>query len=135
MPLNNWIKCNDEDLKFTRKNLSIGNEQTDDKVWISLQDEYLSRFGLNEDYKKFLTLLVQKAKSQLIYVETSNRFELNKITQIDFKLNALSNKSGNEISIQKMLNHLSKMQGYTLTKFNTTVSQYFELIDTLKHDK
>jgi len=58
-----------------------------------------------------------------------------KITALEMKINSLTNKSGEEITIQKMLNHLSKMQGYTLTLYNTTVSQYFELIDTLQKQK
>lgn len=135
MFLNAWIKCNNEDLRYTRRTLDNGTEQEDIKQWEKLQNQYLERFGLPEDYQKYLRLQVNKAKSQLEYVITGKRFELNKITAIDFKINALTNKNSEEISIQKMLNHLSKMQGYTLTQYNTTVSQYFELIDTLQKQK
>lgn len=135
MFLNAWIKCNNEDLRYTRRTLDNGTEEEDSKQWEKLQNQYLERFGLPEDYQKYLRLQVNKAKAQLEYVITGKRFELNKITAIDFKINALTNKNSEEISIQKMLNHLSKMQGYTLTQYNTTVSQYFELIDTLQKQK
>lgn len=135
MFLNAWIKCNNEDLRYTRRELDKGTEEEDSKQWEKLQNQYLERFGLPEDYQKYLRLQVNKAKAQLEYVITGKRFELNKITAIDFKINALTNKNSEEISIQKMLNHLSKMQGYTLTQYNTTVSQYFELIDTLQKQK
>lgn len=135
MFLNAWIKCNNEDLRYTRRELDKGTEEEDSKQWEKLQNQYLERFGLPEDYQKYLRLQVQKAKEQLDYVITGKRFTLNKITAIDFKINALTNKNSEEISIQKMLNHLSKMQGYTLTQYNTTVSQYFELIDTLQKQK
>ena len=135
MFLNAWIKCNNEDLRYTRRTLDNGTEQEDSKQWEKLQNQYLERFGLPEDYQKYLRLQVNKAKAQLEYVITGKRFELNKITAIDFKINALTNQNSDEISIQKMLNHLSKMQGYTLTQYNTTVSQYFELIDTLQKQK
>ena len=135
MFLNAWIKCNNEDLRYTRRTLDNGTDLEDSKQWEKLQNQYLERFGLPEDYQKYLRLQVNKAKAQLEYVITGKRFELNKITAIDFKINALTNKNSEEISIQKMLNHLSKMQGYTLTQYNTTVSQYFELIDTLQKQK
>lgn len=135
MFLNAWIKCNNEDLRYVRRELDKGTEEEDSKQWEKLQNQYLERFGLPEDYQKYLRLQVNKAKVQLEYVITGKRFELNKITAIDFKINALTNKNSEEISIQKMLNHLSKMQGYTLTQYNTTVSQYFELIDTLQKQK
>jgi hypothetical protein len=135
MSLNAWIKCNNDDLRYTRRTLTEGTEEEDSKQWEVLQNQYLERFGLPEDYEKYLRLQVSKAKAQLEYVITGKRFELNKITAIDFKINAMTNENSNEITIQKMLNHLSKMQGYTLTQFNTTVSQYFELIDTLQKQK
>lgn len=135
MFLNAWIKCNNDDLRYTRRILDNGTEEEDSKQWEVLQNQYLERFGLPEDYEKYLRLQVSKAKAQLEYVITGKRFELNKITAIDFKINSMTNENSNEITIQKMLNHLSKMQGYTLTQFNTTVSQYFELIDTLQKQK
>jgi len=135
MFLNAWVKCNNNEIKYTRRTLTDGTEQEDIKQWEVLQNQYLERFGLPEDYQKFLMLSVSKAKAQLEYVITGKRFELNKITALEFKINSLTNKSGEEITIQKMLNHLSKMQGYTLTLYNTTVSQYFELIDTLQKQK
>ncbi len=135
MFLNAWVKCNNDEIKYTRRTLTDGTEQEDIKQWEVLQNQYLERFGLPEDYQKFLRLSVSKAKAQLDYVISGKRFELNKITALEMKINSLTNKSGEEITIQKMLNHLSKMQGYTLTLYNTTVSQYFELIDTLQKQK
>lgn len=135
MFLNAWIKCNNEDLRYTRRTLDKGTEEEDSKQWEKLQNQYLARFGLPEDYQKYLKLQIQKAKEQLDYVINGKRLTLNKITAIDFKINAMTNNNTDEISIQKMLNHLSKMQGYTLTPYNTTVSQYFELIDTLQKQK
>ena len=135
MYLNAWLKCNEGEIKYTRRTLVDGNEEEDIKHWEVLQNQYLKRFGLPEDYDKYLRLCINKAKAQLDYVLTGKRFELNKITAIDFKINSLTSKGGEEITIQKMLNHLSKMQGYTLTLYNTTVSQYFELIDTLQKQK
>lgn len=135
MYLNSWIKCNNDDLRYTRRTLDNGTEEEDSKQWEVLQNQYLERFGLPEDYEKYLRLQVSKAKAQFEYVITGKRFEINKITAIDFKINSMTNENSNEITIQKMLNHLSKMQGYTLTQFNTTVSQYFELIDTLQKQK
>jgi hypothetical protein len=135
MFLNAWVKCNNNEIKYTRRTLTDGTEQEDIKQWEVLQNQYLERFGLPEDYQKFLMLSVSKAKAQLEYVINGKRFELNKITALEMKINSLTNKSGEEITIQKMLNHLSKMQGYTLTLYNTTVSQYFELIDTLQKQK
>jgi hypothetical protein len=135
MFLNAWVKCNNDEIKYTRRTLTDGTEEEDVKQWEVLQNQYLERFGLPEDYEKFLRLSVSKAKAQLDYVISGKRFELNKITALEMKINSLTNKSGEEITIQKMLNHLSKMQGYTLTLYNTTVSQYFELIDTLQKQK
>jgi hypothetical protein len=135
MFLNAWVKCNNDEIKYTRRTLTDGTKQEDIKQWEVLQNQYLERFGLPEDYQKFLMLSVSKAKAQLDYVISGKRFELNKITALEMKINSLTNKSGEEITIQKMLNHLSKMQGYTLTLYNTTVSQYFELIDTIQKQK
>ena len=86
MFLNAWVKCNNDEIKYTRRTLTDGTEEEDIKQWEVLQNQYLERFGLPEDYQKFLMLSVSKAKAQLDYVITGKRFELNKITALEFKI-------------------------------------------------
>ena len=41
MFLNAWIKCNNDDLRYTRRTLDNGTEQEDIKQWEVLQNQYL----------------------------------------------------------------------------------------------
>lgn len=134
MILDNWFRCQDGNIQYCRKNIKKGSKEEDERQWIKLQDEYLKVFGLQEDYSKFLKLQIDKAKAELDYIISNDRFKLNKISQIEAKIQLLTSSSETGLSVQKVLNSLSKMQGYKMTIFNTTVNEYFELIDTLQKE-
>ena len=78
MPLYNWIKCNNGKLEFTRITKK-GNKVQDYIHWKRLYNEYLTEFGLDTRYKKYLDAQKKKALLQSEYVITKERFKLTEI--------------------------------------------------------
>jgi len=131
IPLFNWFKCHDGKLKYTRKN-RIGSEKEDLESWTKIYDEYLSRFGINEEFQNFMQKQIDKAIKECEYLETGNRKLLNDINILEAKIRELMNTGKNEISSGELLQVLSKFQGYRIDVKTITVGEYFDLINIYK---
>lgn len=129
MPLYNWIECNKGNIIYVRENIKKGNEKDDSKFWELLNDEYIKRFGLSDQFIQIIELQKQKALVELDYITTGKRIILNDIKRLEAKLvNMLTNK-GNDIEIDVVLVYLSKYLGYKIDKFTTSVSEYFTMLN------
>ena len=129
LPLYNWIKCNDGKLEYSRKDLSKGNVVDDSKAWVKLYDEYLQRFGLNSRYKKYLELIRKKALLQAEYVIKKDRFKLTEIKILETKIKDLEVYFGDGQKIEVILTWLSMFLGFKIDQRNTTVTEYFILLE------
>ena len=130
MPLHNWIKCTDGDLRFVRKVVDLESEQTaqDVEQWQRVYDQYIEKYGLSELYQKLLETMRKKALIELDFVETRDRFKITEISILEEKLKNMVNNNGKGMSIDQSLVHLSKWLGYRVDIFKTTVAEYFTLL-------
>lgn len=128
LPLTNWIKCTNGDLKSVRKDKNNGNNDLDNIIWEKIFDEYLVLYGLNKEYKKLLMILHQKTLLELEFCITGDKF---KITEIEIEsakyINLVSNK-GSGVTIEKTLIYLSRWMKYHIDAKNITTGYYFELM-------
>lgn len=76
MPLYNWNKCQRGDLTYTRKAVddAMCNDELDLKAWEIVNDDYLQRFGLTKQHKRFMILSKQKALLELDLFITGDNF-------------------------------------------------------------
>ena len=128
-PLYNWVKCSDGKLQYSRLNINKGNEENDAISWANLYNQYLKQFGLNKRYDKYLKLVKKKALLQAEYVIKKDRFKLTEIKIIDIKIKDLELYFGDGEKIEVILTWLSKFLGYKVDPKNTTIVEYFILLE------
>ena len=128
MPLYNWIKCTGGELTYLRKNHE-GNDLLDSEMWEIVYDSYIKEYGLSDQYKKMLEAMKQKALCEADFVITGNRFKLTEAEIAASKLETIVNNSGNGMTIEESLVHLSKWMGQWLNPKNITTKDYFNLLN------
>lgn len=126
LPIYNWYKCLDGDLKFVRKDKK-GTEQNDFKVWEQLHDEYIKEFGLSKVHAKILKVMKDKAIQELDYIITGDRFKLTLIEMEETRLKNILKTAGTGISIDEMLIHISKWLGQWIKTKEISVKEFFTL--------
>lgn len=127
MPLYNWLKCNEGDLKYTRKDLEIGKDSIDEKAWNILYDEFIKKFGLSKVYEKLLKQMKKKAEIELDYVLSGDRFKLTMLEMETRRLESILSSAGTGISTDQALIHLSKWVGYWIKTKDISVLEFYNL--------
>jgi len=142
MPLSEWIKCHEGKIFHCRKFKHKGTNVEDAQAWELVYKDFIEKIGLNDEFKEYLDLLEQRAEYQLEYLRSKkegksafehgerNRFLLNNIKEITMRINQFhqTGDTKNNMTMGRVLNKLSKMQGYHLKPQEITVLTYFELI-------
>lgn len=127
MPLYSWIKCTDDDWRYVNKKpIELDDNE---QHWVKLYDEYLLRFGLGEKFEKYLILLQKKAVLQCKFITTNERFVINEIEIQNAKIEAMQIHFGDGQSIETTLIYLGKWLGYPLKIKETTVVEYYEILN------
>jgi hypothetical protein len=130
IPLYNWAKINEGNLKFIL--LNIDTEVTElqlSEAWEKLYDDYIVKRGLSKHYKKLLSLMKQKVILQCDYIITGELFKLTELEIQEQKLNEMIQKDAIDISIEKTLIYLSKWIGYRLDWKIITLSEYYLIME------
>ena len=131
LPLFNWIKCTNGDLRFVRidsKSITATNENDVD-AWNKIYDDYIKEFGLSEMYIKMLNVMRKKAMLEIDFVINRDRFKLTEIEIELSKLEMMMANNGKGISIEQSLVHLSKWMGHWINSKNIITKDYFNLIN------
>lgn len=127
MPLFNWLKCNEGDLKYARKH-GKGTAENDRETWLKLYNEYLSEFGINKKYEKYLIACKKRAKLQAEWVITRIKFKITEIEIQNAKIKSLELYFGEGQDVDVILIWVGKFLGYKVSKKETTVKEYFTLL-------
>ena len=132
----NWKKIHDtNELKwlFTNKQ-EIENTKELETIWGNIYDEYLSEFGLSDEYKEILKVKRKIATLQADYIIKENRLTLN---YINIEKNALESLYGDTVkgsSFRDSLVHLEKMQGIKINTKEITVADYYNYLRSIKNN-
>lgn len=136
LPLQGWIDCNNGDLRGCRTRVAIGTKKKDALAWASVYNDFLRRVPRSEEFTEFLENLIKRANLQTEYIVglkegKRDRFKLNAINDLTAQIQNfhLKGKSEKTLSITKILNLLSKKQGYQLRIKDLTTLAYFELLN------
>jgi len=123
MPIYNWVKILETgDLKWLYINKGRVSEKSNDH-WLTLQQEYIDEFGLDENYKQQLRLMEKLKNLNLDFVLTRDRSLLNSIKMAEIDLDADSDKQA--ISFYQILDHVEKYKGYAIDPKKTSVMKWY----------
>lgn len=130
MPLFNWVKCNDGELNYTRREVKTDKiTQKDQLQWLKLNDEYIKKYGLSKLYARMLEAMRKRAILELEFVLTRERFKLTEAEIEAAKLQNMMANNGHGMTIEQTLIYLSKWTGYHVNAKNITVVDYFNLLE------
>jgi hypothetical protein len=128
MPLNKWILCHEGNIENVRKGTK-GNDLKDVEVWTKLQDEYLHEFGLNEAFINLMNIQVEKAQAELDFIISEKRQVLNKINQLEAKLQQILVSKGENIDVKDVIIYINRHFKTSHTIYSITVDEYFRMIN------
>ena len=132
LPLFNWIKINDGDHRFVRKNIDDGTPELDDHWFSKIYDEYISEFGLSQLHLKLLNAMKRKAMLECEYIITKNTFKLTEIDIEIAKLESILANNGSGMTIEQSLIHISKWMQSWINAKQISVREYFNLMNEFK---
>lgn len=127
--MHNWIQCHENKFEFVRKDIKKGNDLNDIQVWNKIQDEYLKEFGLNEAFINLMNIQVEKAQAELDFVITEKRQVLNKINQLEAKLQQILVSKGENIDVKDVIIYINRHFKTSHTIYSITVDEYFRMIN------
>lgn len=125
--MNLWIKCVDGDKSVLRKT-NIGNDETDQKAWEMIYNDYIQIYGLSKLNKRYLESLKKRAIAELDFVISGDRFKLTLAEMEERQIETMLSNKGQNITIEQSLIHLSKWLGQWLNAKTLTAREYFDLI-------
>lgn len=130
-PLFNWFRCHEEQYKYCRRDVNIGNESDDLKAWGIIYDDFIQKIGLGDDFNIYLDNLKIRAEYCLEFLESlkngkRNLFLINKIRMMSIKIEMFESKLvQSENSEIKMLNSVGKFLGFRVPQKEMTVIEYY----------
>ena len=136
LPMYNWKQIHDtNELKWLFiDNVKCENTKELETIWAGIYDEYLSEFGLSDEYKDILKIKRRIAMFQADYIEKEDRILLN---YINIEKNALESMYGATTkgsSFRDSLVHLEKMQGIKINTKEITVADYYNYLRSIKQN-
>jgi hypothetical protein len=129
-PLYNWIKCQDGELIYCRRDIGTESEtEIDSDAWANLYDKYIKKFGLGKLYKRMLSVMREKALIECDFTINRDRFKLTQIEIKEAELNSMLNNRGQGMTIEQTLIYLGKWLGYRLNPKEINVIEYYNILD------
>ena len=134
-PVFNWRLCLSGDIKYSRKDLKVGDEIADALSWESIYDDYIKKIGLGKNYEYILELQRDLAILQCDYIISNDRFLLNNINTLKDDIDlALKNSQKGGDDMTTTLIKLSKWAGYRLDEREISVLELHKMIDLIKKE-
>lgn len=140
-PLIAWRKCYEDGYSSIRKSKDQGDEQTDYEAFDILYRTFVTRIGHEPEFESYLETMKAynlacaayvKSKRKVNGVEIHDRSKLNRIHVLKAKLEKFEKDGDSTVSVQKVLNRLTRMQGVVQKESDLTVLAYFEMIKDYK---
>jgi hypothetical protein len=130
-PLRSWRLANEGDLTALRVNQSDGTPEQDLTAWEDLYNDFIQKVGLSQEFEEFINLMKEKVEAINDFVQTRERFKLNRIEQIDAELLVYRQTAGKGLTIEQVLPRLTDRYKVHFRERDLTVLDYFNLIKNI----
>ena len=125
--LYNFDKCQGGEFRYV--NVDEKPTGKDEKNWLRLYNQYLERFGLGEDFDKYMTCKQQLIKLRCEFLLTGDKMLLNYINIEEVNLEKLDPSKTQGMTIDQCLVHVSKWLGQIVSKKKITVVEFKNLVE------
>ena len=127
--IDKWTKCSNGDLRYTRLDLEIGTDQEDIEAWEKLNNNYVETFGVSAQHARILQLSKRLRLLELEIIISNDKFLLNEINEIRLELEQIFLTNNKSLDFNKVLITLSKYMGFKLKATETTVLEFYTILD------
>ncbi len=136
LPLYNWIKINEGELKYCRINIMEGSEKNDLKYSDIIKDTNYEEFGLHKDHSRLLELYLNLSECRLDWVISGDNFIKNKIKRLEREIETLFERMQEKGSgdIGETIILMSKWIGHRIDTKITTVKEFRNMISLFKKE-
>ena len=135
LPLYNWLKINEGNLKYCRKNLAIGTKAQDEKHYEIIKETNYEEFGVDPEYLRLLNLFLKVSEARLDWVITGDNFIKNKIIRSEAEIEELIDRKkegGGDVDESIIL--LGKWMGSRVDPKIVTVKEFTKMISVFKKE-
>lgn len=134
MPIYNWFKVNNGDLRFMLVKLTTKYDgQKAKEAFDNLYREYIDVFGISESYLKVIELKKNISVLKIEKALTGDRFLNNFIRMAEIELNDINAKT-NKTNTNEVKVHLEKYLGFRLNEKETSVKEYYTYLNVMAND-
>jgi hypothetical protein len=130
-PLRSWRLANEGDLTALRVNQNEGTPEQDLQAWEDLYNDFIQKIGLSQEFEEFINLMKEKVEAINVFIQTRERFKLNRIDQIDAELLVYRQTAGKGLTIEQVLPRLTDRYKVHFRERDLTVLEYFNLIKNI----
>lgn len=128
--LRNYRKAMDGKLEYLRKDQSVGTKKEDLKAWQLVYDDYLNEFGLGDRYEYYLELQMELVELNCEFVETGERFLLNRVEQIKAELKSFETVEDSD-SLDDAITYVSKWIGSVINEREISAKSFFKMMSSM----
>lgn len=131
MPIWNWNEILlSGDIRFIFKRCDGKIMPSTHELWFILQDQYIEEFGLEDNTKKRIKLLKEKARLNYEFILTGDRFINTLLSIVDVDLSELNKGEG--VKFYTLKDHLEKYKGgVRIDPKITTVTEWFTALKNM----
>lgn len=131
MPVFNWFKIHQtNNLTYLRRTPLKEFEENPHlrKIWFKLNDEFLQRFGLTEDFKKLIRLKKQRISQLMDYVLKDEPFKLTEAELTTVEINELIG-NGDGVTDEETIFIIEEQLGFKMDVKKLTVVEYYNYLE------
>lgn len=128
LPLYNWMKCQEGELIYVRRNPEGSMNPKDEEIWFDLYDQYLKKYGHSKNYARLLEVIKKKALLECEFVITREPFKITEISIQEQRLKDMIDTNGSGMSIEDSLIPLAKYMGFRLNPREIMTTEYYSIL-------
>lgn len=131
MPVWNWFKLHKtNNFTYLRKKPTLNIEFSKGlaNIWDDLNDQFMSRYGMTEEFKQLLRLKKQRINQLSDYVIQNDYFKLTEADLTTVEIDQIMQK-GEDITNEETIILIEQQMGFKINPMEITVTEYYDYLN------